>query len=83
MGVLYLENTLSALGRSRRDRTPGAQAARLEAAIALDNARLYRDHRTTRSKIGAWSKPNIIGIPLGSRRRNHRGPMTPPAQGGI
>jgi PAS domain S-box-containing protein len=63
MGVLYLENTLSARAFAPA-RSAVLKLLASQAAIALENARLYRDLEQREAKIRRLVDANIIGIYL-------------------
>ena len=66
IGVLYLENNLSP-GVFAPSRMPVLKLLASQAAIALENARLYRDLAEREAKIRRLVDANIIGIlPSGS-----------------
>ncbi|WP_154073872.1 trifunctional serine/threonine-protein kinase/ATP-binding protein/sensor histidine kinase [Bradyrhizobium erythrophlei] len=66
IGVLYLENNLSP-GVFAPSRMPVLKLLASQAAIALENARLYRDLAEREAKIRRLVDANIIGIFLWER----------------
>ena len=71
--MLYLENNLT-LGAFTPARMAVLKLLASQAAISIENARLYRDLAEREAKIRRLVDANIIGIFfLGSRRSNSRG----------
>ena len=63
-GLLYLENTLTSHAFTA-DRTAILELLAAQAAISLENARLYRDLAEREAKIRRLVEANIIGVFIG------------------
>ena len=63
-GLLYLENTLT-FHAFTADRTAILELLAAQAAISLENARLYRDLAEREAKIRRLVEANIIGVFIG------------------
>jgi PAS domain S-box-containing protein len=66
IGVLYLENNLTA-GAFAASRIAVLKLLASQAAISLENTRLYRDLELREAKIRGLVDANIIGICVGAR----------------
>lgn len=65
-GILYLENNL-ATGVFTPDRVDILQALASQAAISIENARLYTDLQHSEQKFRRLADSNIIGVCFGNR----------------
>ena len=72
-GLLYLENTLTSHAFTP-DRIAVLELLAAQAAISLENTRLYSDLQEREAKVRRLVDSNIIGIfILDPRRSDHRG----------
>jgi PAS domain S-box-containing protein len=61
VGIIYLENNLTS-GAFTKDRMAVLEVLASDAAISLENARLYRDLREREAKVRRLIDANIIGV---------------------
>ena len=82
IGVLYLENNLAPRVFAPA-RIAVLKLLASQAAISLENTRLYRDLDEREAKIRRLVDANIIGIFIWEPKANHRGQRRVSAHGGI
>ena len=75
IGVLYLENNLTP-DVFTPDRIAVLKVLASQAAISLENSRLYRDLADREGKIRRLVDANIIGIIIGTAKVEFSRPMT-------
>ena len=75
LGTLYLENNLTVHAFTPA-RIAILKLLASEAAISLENARLYRDLASAKAESGDWSMPISLGSSFATRRSRFMRPMT-------
>ena len=71
-GLLYLENTLTSHAFTP-DRIAILEVLAAQAAISLENTRLYSDLQEREAKVRRLVEANIIGMSSGSSKAGYRG----------